>query len=310
MNIEKVRTWLKLYGIKNVFFRFINEKSPILCVANNNLLRRMNWQLKVKKRIANYIAYPEYKELKDNDTIKKIWWLWFQGSENAPLIVQRCLSTVKCYSAKMNFEVIELNENNLFEYVKLPDKIVNMWKQKKITNANFSDLCRIALLADYGGLWIDATVFLTGKIDEKILQSDIFFYQASFLDMTVTKVSNWFMYAKNPDNYFMCSLKESMINYWLNNKHMDDYFIFHIMIAAMCEKDCFRENFENMLYFSNTYPHLLSFELNNKVNKEKLRHILQMSNVHKLTYKNLPSASDSETVYKYILSKKEGENLL
>ena len=53
MNIEKVRTWLKLYGIKNVFFRFINEKSPILCVANNNLLRRMNWQLKVKKRIAN-----------------------------------------------------------------------------------------------------------------------------------------------------------------------------------------------------------------------------------------------------------------
>ncbi|CBL21499.1 Capsular polysaccharide synthesis protein [Ruminococcus sp. SR1/5] len=74
----------------------------------------------------------------------------------------------------MNFEVIELNENNLFEYVKLPDKIVNMWKQKKITNANFSDLCRIALLADYGGLWIDATVFLTGKIDEKILQSDIF----------------------------------------------------------------------------------------------------------------------------------------
>ena len=59
MNIEKVRTWLKLYGIKNVFFRFINEKSPILCVANNNLLRRMNWQLKVKKRIANYIVYPE-----------------------------------------------------------------------------------------------------------------------------------------------------------------------------------------------------------------------------------------------------------
>lgn len=50
MNIEKVRTWLKLYGIKNVFFRFINEKSPILCVVNNNLLRRMNWQLKVKKK--------------------------------------------------------------------------------------------------------------------------------------------------------------------------------------------------------------------------------------------------------------------
>ena len=99
MNIEKMRTWLKLYGIKNILFRAINEKSPLLCVSNNNLFRRMNWQLKVKKRIAKYIVCPEYKELKDNKHTKKIWWLWFQGSENAPLIVQKCLDTVKYYSA-------------------------------------------------------------------------------------------------------------------------------------------------------------------------------------------------------------------
>lgn len=270
----------------------------------------MNWQLKVKKRIAKYIVYPEYKELKDNKHTKKIWWLWFQGSENAPLIVQKCLDTVKYYSAQMNLEVIELDERNLFEYVKLPNQIINMWKQKRITNANFSDLCRIALLADYGGLWIDSTVFLTGKINKEILQSDIFFYQASFLDMTVTKVSSWFMYAKNPDNYFMQSLKESMINYWINNKYVDDYFIFHIMTAAMSEKECFRKYFENMPYFSNTYPHLLSLELNNEMNKEKLRHILQMSNVHKLTYKNLMPSSDNKNVYEYIVSRKGGESLL
>lgn len=310
MNIEKMRTWLKLYGIKNILFRAINEKSPLLWVSNNNLFRRMNWQLKVKKRIAKYIVYPEYKELKDNKHTKKIWWLWFQGSENAPLIVQKCLDTVKYYSAQMNPEVIELDERNLFEYVKLPNQIINMWKQKRITNANFSDLCRIALLADYGGLWIDSTVFLTGKINKEILQSDIFFYQASFLDMTVTKVSSWFMYAKNPDNYFMQSLKESMINYWINNKYVDDYFIFHIMTAAMSEKECFRKYFENMPYFSNTYPHLLSLELNNEMNKEKLRHILQMSNVHKLTYKNLMPSSDNKNVYEYIVSRKGGESLL
>ena len=310
MNIEKMRTWLKLYGIKNILFRAINEKSPLLWVSNNNLFRRMNWQLKVKKRIAKYIVYPEYKELKDNKHTKKIWWLWFQGSENAPLIVQKCLDTVKYYSAQMNLEVIELDERNLFEYVKLPNQIINMWKQKRITNANFSDLCRIALLADYGGLWIDSTVFLTGKINKEILQSDIFFYQASFLDMTVTKVSSWFMYAKNPDNYFMQSLKESMINYWINNKYVDDYFIFHIMTAAMSEKKCFRKYFENMPYFSNTYPHLLSLELNNEMNKEKLRHILQMSNVHKLTYKNLMPSSDNKNVYEYIVSRKGGESLL
>ena len=246
MNIEKMRTWLKLYGIKNILFRAINEKSPLLWVSNNNLFRRMNWQLKVKKRIAKYIVYPEYKELKDNKHTKKIWWLWFQGSENAPLIVQKCLDTVKYYSAQMNLEVIELDERNLFEYVKLPNQIINMWKQKRITNANFSDLCRIALLADYGGLWIDSTVFLTGKINKEILQSDIFFYQASFLDMTVTKVSSWFMYAKNPDNYFMQSLKESMINYWINNKYVDDYFIFHNYIILTLKIKI--ESFVYLLY--------------------------------------------------------------
>ena len=65
-----------------------------------------------------------------------------------------------------------------------------------------------------------------------------------------------------------------------------------------------------MPYFSNTYPHLLSLELNNEMNKEKLRHILQMSNVHKLTYKNLMPSSDNKNVYEYIVSRKGGESLL
>ena len=46
------------------------------------------------------------------------------------------------------------------------------------------------------------------------------------------------------------------------------------------------------------------------MNKEKLRHILQMSNVHKLTYKNLMPSSDNKNVYEYIVSRKGGESLL
>lgn len=51
-------------------------------------------------------------------------------------------------------------------------------------------------------MWIDSTVMLTGKINNEILNSDMFFYRASFLDLSETQISNWFLYSKNSGESF------------------------------------------------------------------------------------------------------------
>ena len=307
MKIQHLKTWIKTYGLVNVVFRGFYTKAPIIPVANNDLLRRMNWQLKKQKNLTKYIKIVGEEKYKVEKNRKKIiWWLWFQGADQAPDIVKKCLESVKFYSKCMGYKVIELDLKNLHDYVNLPEKIWEKWQDGKIGHANFSDLCRIALLADYGGIWLDSTVYLTGMIENDILDSDIFMFKASFLDLSVTKISSWFMAAKYSHHPFMCSLRDSMVNYWMNNNHVSDYFVFHLMAAKLSEEEKGKKYYEEIPYYSNTYPQLLGRELMADINEKRIDKIFQMSNIHKLSYKNVKNARNN-SVYQYVLERKIGD---
>lgn len=49
-------------------------------------------------------------------------------------------------------------------YIKIPDIIQDRVESKKISMAQYSDIIRMCLLAEYGGLWIDSTVLVTQLI--------------------------------------------------------------------------------------------------------------------------------------------------
>lgn len=303
--MSHLKRWIRMYGLKNVVLRGIYTKSPILPVEKNELLRRMNWQFRVKRKITPYLRIKEadVSLAENNPYPNTIWWLWFQGIENAPSIVKKCFNSVRRYASSMGFQVIQLNDRNLLQYVNIPDFVVDKWKSGKIGNANFSDICRVSLLAQYGGLWLDSTVMLTGEIDSNILKLPLFFYKASFLDLSVTKISNWFMYAKSAGNAFLLSVRDSMIAYWEKNNFIDDYYVFHLCVAALSEKQNLSREFEEIPFYSNTYPQLLGMELTKKYDAERIAHITCLSNVHKLTYKGLENLSEN-TVYGHLIDDK------
>lgn len=60
-----------------------------------------------------------------------------------------------------------------------------------------SDLLRLELLKNYGGTWIDSTVFCTEKCSEYMLNSDLFIIQnlKPRIDGKATYISNRFMTA-------------------------------------------------------------------------------------------------------------------
>ena len=302
MEDNKLKKWIRMYGLKNVILRGMYSKFSIIPVSRNKLLRHMNWQLKVKKRLKKYIRIRcQDLELEKRNPYKNtIWFLWFQGVENAPEIVKKCYEITRQYANEIEYQIVVLSEKNMFDYLNIPTNIVKKWENGIISNANFSDICRVQLLAEYGGIWMDATVMLTGNINKEILQSELFFFQASFLDMSVTKISNWFMLSKQAGNAFLLSLKDSLYNYWDRNNCIDDYFIFHLMVAELSETKELKSYFEKVPYFSNTYPHLLGRELNNTYDEDKYNQILKKSNIHKLTYKNLDKQLKSSFYYKII----------
>ncbi len=62
----------------------------------------------------------------------------------------------------------------------------------------FSDIVRADLLANFGGIWIDATVFLTGPLEKYIIDADLFAFRTTFNDNKDAPIliSSWFLSSK------------------------------------------------------------------------------------------------------------------
>lgn len=90
-----------------------------------------------------------------------------------------------------------LNDQNLADYIRLPDYIEKKKDAGQIPMAGYADLMRFALLEHYGGTWIDSTVYLTDPIPDMILNSDFFAVRNSLLliDNPVLYPA-WFLHAK------------------------------------------------------------------------------------------------------------------
>lgn len=96
-----------------------------------------------------------------------------------------------------------LNDQNLADYIRLPDYIEKKKDTGQISIARYADLTKFALLEHYGGTWIDSTVYLTDPIPDMILNSDFFAVRNSLLliDNPVLYPA-WFLHAKRETKQF------------------------------------------------------------------------------------------------------------
>ena len=223
---------------------------------------------------------------------KTIFIYWKQGFESAPPLVKRCLESVKRNAG--DFQVLLLTEKNLGSYLCLPDHIVKKHDQGLIGEAHFSDLIRANLLYLYGGIWMDATCFLSAPIEEYVIKSRFFVFQKTKLDsVSPIKCSNWFIKADEGSPL----LKETLNFLFVYFSKFDvpiHYYLFHIVLSLLVdEKDYLKVDWNAMPYVCNMNPHIFLFSLDKSFSEEQCKNILQSCFVHKLTYKYSPTLLDS-----------------
>lgn len=294
--INKIKDYKKILGVRYLLYKLYCSIVPIFSIKNTRY-RTLYWQKKCLKKIKKYsMNYEEFSIRKINKKINtnNIWVLWLQGENNMPPIVKRCYDSIKKYSD--NYNVILLDLNNMSEYIKLPEFIVKKYENKQITNAMFSDLIRIELLATYGGIWIDSTVLLTNKISDVIKESDVFMFQTSKLEYSIIKSSNWFIYSKEPDNYIIKLIRNAIFTYWKQEKFAINPFVFHLIISSLYENNKeFKEEWDKIPYICNMNPHIMWFSFSENYSEKKWIHLLDSCSIHKLSWKidNKQYASDS-----------------
>ena len=121
---------------------------------------------------------------------KIIYIVWFQGFENAPDIIKKCVDSWKYYNP--NYIINLIDNNNINNYIHLEDYI-DMSK-KDINYTALSDIIRIILLSKYGGLWVDATTFCNKPLDEWLhdyIKNGFFAFDKPSSDKLI---SSWFIY--------------------------------------------------------------------------------------------------------------------
>lgn len=159
-----------------------------------------------------------------------IWFFWWQGEDTMPPIVKKCYALAQEH-APVGHPVVLITENNFSQYTDIPTYIIEKVRNKTITLTHFSDILRVSLLRDNGGLWMDATLYTSGLIEEKIFNQSFFSVRTPDDGQWVSKClwTGFFMGAPkgHPLYSFMCDL---FYEYWRTHDELLDYFLIDLGI--------------------------------------------------------------------------------
>ena len=245
-------------------------------------------------------AAVKERKVVNNDKNDKIFTLWLQGEENAPELVKACFRSVRRHCKQ---ELIVLDEKTVFDYITLPDVIMEKRRAGKIAHAHFADICRVELLYQHGGYWLDSTGFVTEAIPDWIANEDFFVYMAG------QKVGSPYSYMQNcfirsrKGAYLLDAWRAMMLDYWTHENGPFDYFMHQLLFKTMVMNDPrAKKHFEKMLHVDQDPTHALWWDWHDKpYDEKKFKEVTSGAFFQKTTYhqaKNPKPGSVAEAMLK------------
>ncbi|MCF0177691.1 MAG: hypothetical protein HUJ90_03615 [Bacteroidales bacterium] len=229
---------------------------------------------------------------KEETDKQKIFSIWLQGEQSAPKIVQVCWKSIKA-NLRGNQELVILDAKSLFDWVDIPEHVVRKWKNGKMRAAHFTDIVRLALLARYGGVWMDATDYLPAPLPDEILEQDFFVYiGGDTIRGQYAFIQNCFICAK-AGNPLICRWLDAVCAYWKKEDGAIDYFIHQLIFRKLIETD--REAaalFQKMPKKVQDPTHQLWFTYGNATYNEKEWHRIVSEAIFQKTEYKSAMASD------------------
>ena len=214
--------------ILNWFWRDRKKRRAVRCAVLENAIPRY-----FQRYLPAAAAIPERKVVKD-DKGEKIFTLWLQGEDKAPPLVKACFRSIRRHCKQ---ELVVLDEKTIFDYITLPPEIMEKRRAGKIKHAHFADICRVELLYEHGGIWLDSTCFVTEPIPDWIIEQDFFVYMAG------NKVGSPYSYMQNcfirsrKGAYLLDAWRAMMLDFWMHENHSFDYFMHQLLFKTLVQND-------------------------------------------------------------------------
>ena len=160
-----------------------------------------------------------------------IWMFWWQGENSMPPIVQKCYQLANVHAPK-DHPVILVTKQNIQKYVSIPNYILEKVQRNIISLTHFSDILRMSLLWQYGGLWMDATMYTASDIPEKVF-SNAFFSVRTPMDGEWVSRCLWtgFFMGGVKGHPLFGFVRQLFYDYWRNHNELLDYFLIDLGIV-------------------------------------------------------------------------------
>lgn len=238
------------------------------------------------------------KSIEIADVNNKIVWIcWWQGEENASPIVQQCISSIR-YWLEKDWKITVITKDNYLKYVKFPQFIEDKWGRGIISNTHMSDLLRLELLIRYGGLWLDATTLLTGKLPEYVSQKTLFLLKVMSKENARIQYNSWFIFSQK-DNPLLKTTLYLLYQYWTKEKKIREYFLWHLMLTLVIEEH--PEYVRDIYYVPDELEHILQNIWFEKYDPEYWKLLTSWTSIHKLSNKAELPEDISGTYYEKIV---------
>lgn len=217
----KTKAGIILYGhVLNWPWRSRTERRRARGTATEKAVSRY-----LERYIPAISGIPEDSMEKDCGK-ERIFSIWLQGEDKAPGIVRACIESIRHNCPQ---ELVVLDEQSLQDWIRLPDHIIGKWKEGKIKPAHFADICRVELLYRYGGVWLDATNFVTSPVPQWIMDEDFFIYlSGDTLKGSYSFVQNCFFRSRK-GSYLIKTWRAAIMAYWASENCAIDYFVHQLL---------------------------------------------------------------------------------
>ncbi len=243
-----------------------------------------------------------------------VWCCWWQGEAQMPELVRMCNTRLKQLFPHDQAELHMLTKDNYKNYVTLPDHILQKFEAGKITITTLSDILRAALLSEYGGFWMDATVFISNEFPREFFNHD--YYAQRMYDPVKYRreacKGRWcgFLMAGRPGNVLFLVLRDAFYEWWKVHDSIIDYVLIDYLIlggykgvpAITRQVDALPDN--NVGVFD------MYGKLHLAYSPELYESLTADTNLHKLTYKidlYKQTPDGSPTLYAHLLQMVFGE---
>lgn len=175
----------------------------------------------------------------DFDNKIPVWICWWQGLENAPELVKKCVDSVYKHLPEDIAKIHFITFDNYMNYAGFSETIVNRFNEGRISMTHLSDILRVQLLYRYGGLWLDATYFISDDRFKDIFEEDFYTIKPGKPSWTgdVTAKGKWaanFMLSKKQNPLFGFVI-EAFELYWSMRDDLLDYFLVDRLINVSYE---------------------------------------------------------------------------